>query len=98
MAQALCMLDNSGYRHTLRICNTYYFVRQQWLGERAFTIRLYVHCLSSFPLALSISLYCVRILLIICRYQNFSFPPLCSLGGAVLAIETSKPVIRTLFR
>jgi len=91
------MLDNSGYRHTLKICNTYYFLRQQWLGERAFTIRLYVHCLSSLPLALSISLYYVRILLNICHYQNFSFPLLCSLGGAVLATETSKPAIRALF-
>jgi hypothetical protein len=25
MAHALCMLANEGYRHTLSICNTYYF-------------------------------------------------------------------------
>jgi hypothetical protein len=25
MAHALCMLDNQGYRHTLRMCNTYLF-------------------------------------------------------------------------
>jgi hypothetical protein len=25
MAHALCMLDNEGYRHTLRMCNTYRF-------------------------------------------------------------------------
>jgi hypothetical protein len=23
MAHVLCMLDNKGYRHTLRMCNTY---------------------------------------------------------------------------
>jgi hypothetical protein len=71
--------------------------RQQWLGERTFTVRLYVHCLYSFPLAVSISLYYIRILLIICHYHNFSFPPLRSLCGIVLAIETTMPAIRTLF-
>jgi hypothetical protein len=72
------------------------FPRQHWLGERALTVRLYVHCLSSSPSILSNYFCYIRILLIVCHYQNFSFPPLCSLGGAVLAIVTSKPAIRTL--
>jgi len=32
-AHALWMLDNRGYRHTLRICNTA-FPQQQWLRKR----------------------------------------------------------------
>jgi hypothetical protein len=32
------MLDNYGYRHTLRICDTA-FPRQQWLSERAGILR-----------------------------------------------------------
>jgi hypothetical protein len=39
MAHAYCMLDNYGYRHTLRICNTYCFARQQWSHERASMLR-----------------------------------------------------------
>jgi hypothetical protein len=39
------MLDNYGYRHTLRICNTA-LTRQQWLRERASLLRYtYVACL-----------------------------------------------------
>jgi hypothetical protein len=32
-AHAHCLLDNKGYRHTLRICNTYCFPWQQCLRE-----------------------------------------------------------------
>jgi hypothetical protein len=36
MAHVLCMLDTKGYKHTLRICNTYcFFSLQQWLHERS---------------------------------------------------------------
>ena len=37
MAHAHCILDTKGYRHTLRICN--FFPLQQWLHERASTLR-----------------------------------------------------------
>jgi hypothetical protein len=47
-ACALCMLDNEGYRHTLKISILIAFPRQQWLGECASTLRLFVHCLSCF--------------------------------------------------
>jgi len=44
-AHALYILDNYGYRHTLRICNTYYLPRQQWLRERASMLRYtYISC------------------------------------------------------
>jgi len=39
MAHALCMLDNYGYKHTLRIYNTYCFPLQQLLHERASMLR-----------------------------------------------------------
>jgi hypothetical protein len=41
------MLDNYGYRHTLRIRNTFFsaFPRQQWLRERASVLR-YTHVAS----------------------------------------------------
>jgi len=36
------MLDNLGYRHTLKICNTYCFSTAKWLRERALELR-YTH-------------------------------------------------------
>jgi hypothetical protein len=47
-AYAFCMLDNYGYRHRLRIWNTYCFPRQKWLRERASMLRLSVHYLSRY--------------------------------------------------
>jgi hypothetical protein len=46
---ALCILDNYGYRHTLRICKTYFsFPWQKWLRERASVLRYtYTACLVS---------------------------------------------------
>jgi hypothetical protein len=35
MAHAHCLLDAKGHKHTLRICNIYFFLLQQWLHERA---------------------------------------------------------------
>jgi len=36
MAHAHCMLDNQGYKHTLRTCNSYLlYPLQQWLLERS---------------------------------------------------------------
>ena len=33
LADAHCLLDTHGYKHTLRIFHTYYFLLQQWLYE-----------------------------------------------------------------
>jgi hypothetical protein len=41
--RAICMLDSKGCKHTLRIHNTYCFLRQQRLRDRAPMLRLYVH-------------------------------------------------------
>jgi hypothetical protein len=35
-------MDNNGYRHKLRICNTSCFMLQQWLGERTSMLQ-YTH-------------------------------------------------------
>jgi len=42
MANVHCMLGNQGYRHTLKICNTYSFALQQCLQEHG--AMLHVHC------------------------------------------------------
>ena len=44
MAHALCMLDKWGYRHTLRICPTYCFPRENkiWFHGCSLILRLYV--------------------------------------------------------
>jgi hypothetical protein len=55
-ACALCMLDNEGYRHTLRISVLIAFPWQQWLCECASTARLFVHCPSFFHLKVRIRL------------------------------------------
>jgi len=33
------MMDNVGYRHILRIFNIYFFLGEQWLGERSSVLR-----------------------------------------------------------
>ena len=45
-AHALCMLENSGYRQTLRMCNTYVFSTATMVTRTRFIITLYVQCLS----------------------------------------------------
>jgi hypothetical protein len=46
MAQALSMLDDQGYEHTLRICNTYCFSKTTVVTLKLLNITLYVDCLS----------------------------------------------------
>ena len=41
---AHCMLDNYGYRHTLRICNTYCFSSQTTVAGTRPIVTLYAHC------------------------------------------------------
>ena len=45
MAQALCLLDKQGYKHTLGELNTFCCALQFWLGERASQLRY--TCISS---------------------------------------------------
>ena len=44
MAHAHCMLDTQGYRHTLRMCNTYCFSREPMVTRTRLSVTLYVHC------------------------------------------------------
>ena len=46
MAHAHCMLDNYGYKHTLRICDTYCFSTATMVARAYLIVTLYVHCLS----------------------------------------------------
>ena len=46
MAYAHCMLDSLGYRHTLRMCNTYCFSAAKVVIQTRLIVTLYVHCLS----------------------------------------------------
>ena len=39
MAHAHCMLDTAGYKHALRVCNSYCFPLQRWLHERFPSLR-----------------------------------------------------------
>jgi len=46
MTYVLCTLDKYGYRHKLRICNTYCFSTAAMVTRTRLNITLYVHCLS----------------------------------------------------
>jgi hypothetical protein len=48
MAQAHCMLNNQGYKHTLRICNTLCFPPATLVARTRRNVTLHVHCLSCF--------------------------------------------------
>jgi len=43
MAHAHCMLDTSGYKHTLRICNIYCFSTVTVVTRTLVRVTLYVH-------------------------------------------------------
>ena len=45
---AHCMLDTKGYRHTLRICNTYCLSITAKVARTRLDFTLYVHCLSCY--------------------------------------------------
>jgi len=46
MGHALCMLDNQGYRHTLRVVNNYCFSTAKVVTQTRFNITWCVYCLS----------------------------------------------------
>jgi hypothetical protein len=46
MAHAHCMLNNNGYKHTLRTCSTYCFSTAKMIGRTCLNVTLPVHCLS----------------------------------------------------
>ena len=46
MACALCMLDEQGYKHTLKIWNTYFYSTAAVVAQMCLIALLYVHCLS----------------------------------------------------
>jgi hypothetical protein len=43
---AHCMLDTSGYKHTLIIRNSYYFSTTTMAARTRLNVTLYVHCVS----------------------------------------------------
>jgi len=48
MAHARCMLDTSGYKHTLIICNTYCFCTATMFARTRLIVTLYVNSLSGY--------------------------------------------------
>jgi len=46
MAHAHCMLGTSGYRHTVRICNTYWFSTVTMVARTRLNVTLHVDCVS----------------------------------------------------
>jgi len=48
MAHAHCILDTQGYKHTLRICNTYFISTVTKVARTRLNVTLYVHLLSCF--------------------------------------------------
>jgi len=48
------MLDNSGHKHTLRICNTNCFSTARMVTRRRLSVMWYAHCLCSFRCLVSL--------------------------------------------
>jgi len=48
MAHAHCMLNTQGYKHTLRIWNTYCSCTATMVAWKRHNVTLYIHCLSCF--------------------------------------------------
>jgi hypothetical protein len=55
---AHCMLDTKGYKHALRICNTYCFSTATMVTGTRLNVMLHVHCLPCrIDVLLHISIY-----------------------------------------
>jgi hypothetical protein len=48
MTHVHCVLDTSGYRHILRLCNTHCFSTATMVARSRLSVTLYVHCLPCF--------------------------------------------------
>jgi len=48
MVYVHCMLDTWGYKHALKICNTYCFSTATVVAQMCLTLMLYIHCQSSY--------------------------------------------------
>jgi hypothetical protein len=46
MAYPHCILNNNGYKHTLRICSTYCFSTATTVTRKRLNVTLHIHCLS----------------------------------------------------
>ena len=46
MVHVNCMLDDQGYKHTLRLCNTHCFSSATMVVWMRLIVMLYIHCLS----------------------------------------------------
>ena len=44
MVHSSCMLDSLGYKHTLRLCNTYCFPTATMVARTRVNITSFVHC------------------------------------------------------
>ena len=65
MAHAQFILDNQGYKHTLRICNNYCFSTATLVARKGLDVTLYVHCQSCI-FKFSLAAHRIRILLHTC--------------------------------
>jgi hypothetical protein len=86
---AQCTLDTQGYKHTIRMCNTYCFFTAMMVARTHFRVLLHVHCLSC------CWLYCVHIAY--CPFSIASVPPSFKVQGRyqwrVLSCHTCCPVV-----
>ena len=73
-AHGLCVLDNEGYRYTLRICNPYCFSTATIVARTRLGVLLYVYCLSCYSLGYcSSSQRLALVLLILYKLCNLSW-------------------------
>jgi hypothetical protein len=80
-ARALCMLDDCGYRHTLRICNTSCFFTAKMVTRTRLSVTLYVRWLSCcFPSATEI----------VCVGRYYCQPPLRFFFFCILVWQTQR--------
>ena len=82
MAHAHCMLDNWSYRHTLRICNTYYFSAATIVALAPLSVTLYIHCLSC-------SYYYQHFLLHMIRRKTHTYSLFCVLNFVMPACRSN---------
>ena len=78
MTHAHCMLDNWGYKHTLRICNTFRFSKITMVARTFLNVTLYVHCLS---LLININQLDVLNFIISLFQASTCFEHMCSSSG-----------------
>jgi hypothetical protein len=99
MAHAHCMLDTEGYKHTLKVCYTYYLFTATMVARTHLLVTHYVHCLPCFGIELCHLEYSINFCMIhSLKYNSNEKFCLKILMPIFMASDSNRAIIYTYLR